>query len=153
MNMMSIKLILKDGWLAMPRVDFWMKGQPIGKGRPRFTRQGRAYTPQKTRDYEHKLAAIASDAMQDLGLEPTDKPCRVHVLAQFEIPKSYSKKRREACVLGLEHPRRGDLDNYVKAVLDAANGVCFEDDVQVVRLMATKRYGDPMILVSVEWGE
>ena len=29
---------------------------------------------------------------------------------------------------------RGDLDNYVKAVLDAGNGVLFEDDRQVVRL-------------------
>ena len=37
-------------WLRRMRIDVWMIGQPIGKGRPRFTRQGRAYTPAKTKD-------------------------------------------------------------------------------------------------------
>jgi Holliday junction resolvase RusA-like endonuclease len=130
-----------------------MRGQPVGKGRPRFTRQGRAYTPQKTRDYEHKLAASASDAMQDLGLEPTSSKCRMHILAQFEIPKSWSKKRREAATRGEVSPGRPDIDNVVKIALDAINGVVFEDDAQVHKVIATKRYGDPMILVSVEWDE
>jgi Holliday junction resolvase RusA-like endonuclease len=137
----------------MPRVDFWMKGQPVGKGRPRFTRHGRAYTPQKTRDYEHKLAAIASDAMQDLGLEPTNEKCRMHILAQFEIPKSWSKKRREVATVGEVTPNRPDIDNVIKIACDAINGVVFEDDAQVHKVIATKRYGDPMLLVSVEWDE
>lgn len=137
----------------MRRVDFWLKGQPIGKGRPRFTRQGRAYTPAKTKDYEHRLAAAASDAMQDLGYEPATGQCSVHVLAQFEIPKSWSKKRREAATRGEVSPGRPDIDNVVKIALDAINGVVFEDDAQVNRINATKRYGDPLMLVSVEWDE
>ena len=137
----------------MPRVDFWVKGQPVGKGRPRFTRQGRAYTPQKTRDYEHKLATAASDAMQDLGLEPATGKCRVYLLAQFEIPKSWSKKRKEAATRGEIIPGRPDIDNLIKAILDACNGVTFEDDAQVEKVMATKRYGDPLVIASVEWDE
>lgn len=137
----------------MARVDFWLKGQPVGKGRPRFTKQGRAYTPAKTKEYEHRLAAAASDAMQDLNLEPATGKCRVHVLAQFEIPKSWPKKRREAATRGEVSPGRPDIDNLVKIALDAINGVVFEDDAQVYMVQAMKRYGDPMILVSVEWDE
>jgi Holliday junction resolvase RusA-like endonuclease len=32
----------------------------------------------------------------------------------------------------------GDLDNYVKLTCDALNGVAWEDDRQIVRLMAVK---------------
>ena len=137
----------------MPRVDFWVKGQPVGKGRPRFTKSGHTYTPQKTKDYEHKLAAAASDAMQNLGLEPWSGKCKVGVLAQFEIPTSWPKKRREAAVRYEVHPGRPDIDNLVKIALDAINGVVFEDDAQVYMVQAMKRYGDPMLLVSVEWDE
>lgn len=33
---------------------------------------------------------------------------------------------------------RGDLDNYVKTVLDALNGVAWEDDSQVVKIIGIK---------------
>ena len=128
-----------------------MIGQPIGKGRPRFTRQGRAYTPTKTRDYEKRLAAIASDKMVELRLDPITAPCKVHVLAQFEVPKSWSKKRREAAWLQEVFPGRPDIDNVIKIALDALNGVMFEDDAQVYKVGATKKYGDPMILITIEW--
>ena len=35
---------------------------------------------------------------------------------------------------------RTDLDNYVKAVLDACNGIVYHDDRQVTNLVASKRY-------------
>lgn len=33
---------------------------------------------------------------------------------------------------------RGDIDNYVKTVMDGLNGVAWEDDVQVVQIEASK---------------
>ena len=72
----------------------WLPGQPIGKGRPRFTRTGRVYTPEKTRKFEHRLAAAASDYMALHNLEPTEKPCQMVIKAQFEIPKSWTKARK-----------------------------------------------------------
>ena len=39
---------------------FRVNGMPQGKARPRFTRQGRAYTPKKTRDYEADIKAPRS---------------------------------------------------------------------------------------------
>ena len=41
---------------------FRVNGMPQGKARPRFTRQGRAYTPKKTRDYEAALASAGKAA-------------------------------------------------------------------------------------------
>ena len=39
---------------------FRVNGMPQGKAHPRFTRQGRAYTPKKTRDYEADIKAAAA---------------------------------------------------------------------------------------------
>lgn len=33
-------------------------GEPVGKGRPKFTKAGTAYTPPKTRAYENKVAFL-----------------------------------------------------------------------------------------------
>ena len=74
----------------------WLPGQPIGKGRPRFTRTGRVYTPEKTRRYEHRLAGTASNYMMLHQLDCTEKPCKVLIKAQFEIPKSWTKQRKAA---------------------------------------------------------
>lgn len=33
---------------------------------------------------------------------------------------------------------RGDLDNYIKTILDALNGVAWDDDSQVVKIVGIK---------------
>lgn len=122
-------------------VTFRVYGEPVAKGRPRFTRQGRAYTPKKTHDYESEVAGMAKAAMG--SSEPLETPVTVCVYVTFPIPQSYSKKRSEACLNGSErHTKRPDLDNIVKAVTDACNGVVYKDDSQIVNLHAKKVYGD-----------
>lgn len=37
------------------KIEFTVPGAPVGKGRPRFMKNGHTYTPQKTRDYEGKV--------------------------------------------------------------------------------------------------
>lgn len=125
-------------------------GDPVPKGRPRFTRQGMAYTPAKTKTYEEEVAILGKSAMN--GLEPLTTPIAVFVYATFPIPESYSKKRREACLNGSErHVKRPDLDNVVKAITDGLNGVVYHDDSQIVSLHATKVYGtDGMVEVMIQ---
>ena len=55
-------------------------------------------------------------------------------------PASWTKKRRLAALLGQELPKKPDLDNVAKVVLDALNGVVYQDDVQVWRLVVNKLY-------------
>ena len=44
----------------------------------------------------------------------------------------------------------GDLDNHLKSVLDALNGIAFDDDRQVVEAHATKNFGEPKIIITLE---
>ena len=49
-------------------------GAPVGKGRPRFTRAGHTYTPDKTRSYEQSVAWAAKAEMG--SRQPIDGPLR-----------------------------------------------------------------------------
>lgn len=47
--------------------------------------------------------------------------------------------------------KKPDIDNVVKAVLDALNGVAYRDDTQVVELHVRKSYSEkPRVEVSIE---
>ena len=78
----------------MYKVEIEVSGQPQGKGRPRFTRTGHAYTPPRTVEYEQRIRAAAWAEMQRLNLDPTDRPVAVDVIAFMTIPKSWTQKRR-----------------------------------------------------------
>lgn len=136
-------------------ITFEVHGAPIGKGRPRFSRQGHAYTPQKTRDYERHIAMAALTAMCDADALVTDAAVVMEVTANMPIPMSWSKKRQTAAEMGAERPKRPDIDNIAKAVLDACNGVVYGDDAQVHTLTAKKRYAplgsEGWLSVSISW--
>lgn len=128
---------------------FGIRMEPVGKGRPRFTRTGHAYTPAKTRAAERQIAEAARASMK--GRPPFPGPVTVHVSAVFPIPKSWPKKKREDADAGLIAPTvKPDADNVAKLV-DALNGIVFEDDKQVVFLSVMKQYGEtPTLALFVE---
>lgn len=115
-------------------------GDPVPKGRPRFSR-GRVFTPKRTADYEAVVAAAAHKAMQASGAKKTDQLVEVSVTAVVQIPKSYRGKKRTGALLGCSCPS-GDVDNFAKSALDGLNSVVFDDDRQVVKLTACKRWGE-----------
>lgn len=119
-------------------VDFFVPGEPHGKGRPRMTRAGHAYTDAKTRDYEAAVRVHALKAMQ--GRRPFAGGCIVYLEATFEPPKSASKKKRDALV-GAPVLKRPDIDNVEKSVIDGMNGVVFNDDALVWGTVCVKRWG------------
>lgn len=120
-----------------------INGMPQGKGRPRFTKQGRTYTPQKTRRYEEAVrgAAMLAARAQGFVKHDDDTPLGACISAWFPIPASWPKKKREAARSGALYPVvKPDADNIAKAVLDALNGIAFHDDRQVVSCTVRKRY-------------
>ena len=120
-------------------IKFFVPGQPVGKGRPRFAKTGRPYTPKKTAEYESHVEWTARKAMWDNGRQTaTDAPCAVFIDAAYEVPLSYSKRRKAQCNAGEITPGKPDIDNVQKAILDALNGVVYLDDKQVVLTMAAK---------------
>lgn len=129
-----------------PALSFEITGMPIGKARPRVTRHG-TYTPKVTRLYEQHVRLSGGSAMARAKLRPFTGPVGAHFKFVFTVPKSWPKWRREAARWAVG---RTDLDNYVKAVADALNGICYADDRQIVSLIASKRYGScPHTLVQL----
>lgn len=136
------------------RITFIVWGTPQGKARPRFRSAGRyvqTYTPKKTRDYESEIRAAFLNVAEAVNFRKIETgPVSIRVFAEFEPPKSYSKKKR-AAMIGKYHMNKPDGDNILKAVQDALNGYAFTDDAQIVEIYVQKYYGDnPGLLVTVE---
>ena len=132
----------------MKQVIFTVKGEPRGKGRPRFTKTGRVYTPSETAQYEHLLALSYRNSAK--GYKFTS-PVRVTIKAYQKPPKK-SKKVVEDMLNGRILPtKKPDLDNIAKIVLDGLNKIAWDDDTQVIEMMVVKRYAeDPLVAVIVE---
>lgn len=96
-------------------------GDPATKGRPRLGKGGRVYTPAKTRKAEE---AIGWAIRGELGIERFDSNVAV------------------ACIFYRATRQRVDTDNMLKAVLDGANKIAWEDDSQVTAVVGIAEY-DP----------
>lgn len=133
------------------RIEFTVPGAPQGKERPRFTRDGHTYTPEKTRDYERLVAWSYKSAAHAAVLSGS---IRAEIVAVYAVPKSWPKRQRERALAGDLVPMvKPDLDNIAKAILDALNGVAYRDDAAVTDLTVGKRYGArPCVAVALEGG-
>ena len=123
-------------------VTFKVDANPVGKQRARYVKRGnfvQAYTPEKTRTYE---ALIKDAAIEAMGTsEPLETPVTLYLYIRVPIPKSYSKKKVEACLNGLDQPiKKPDASNILKSVEDGMNGIVYKDDSQIVNLHVTKVY-------------
>ncbi|MGH8387653.1 MAG: RusA family crossover junction endodeoxyribonuclease [Pseudomonas sp.] len=133
-------------------VQFVVPGEAVGKGRPRVSTIGghaRMFTPKKTANYETLIAMAAQAAMngRDLILGPVLVEMKIIV----SVAASWSKKKTAEALQGLVMPtKKPDADNVLKAICDGINGIVFKDDVQVVNVSMSKRFGEtPGVLVRV----
>ena len=138
----------------MGPVKFTVPGQPKGKARARTVRRGGgksfSYTPEGTVLYEN---LIKTCYLQDAGhvLFNDGQPLTVSITAFYEVPKSYSKKKKQEMLDGQLYPtKKPDIDNIAKCVLDALNKLAYRDDTQVVRLHMEKHYAEiPRVEVEI----
>jgi len=123
-------------------VHFRVDINPVAKGRPRYAKRGNfvsTYTPTKTRVYEEIIKDHAVLAMG--SSEPLESPVKVNLEFGMPIPKSTPKKLLEGYLNGsVKHTKKPDVDNLVKAILDAMNEVVYLDDNQITRLTMCKKY-------------
>lgn len=107
-------------------------GEVVGKQRPRFTMVNghpKPYTERKTQSFENLLRL----AYQEQGGEMHEGPVVVTIAYRRRLPKSRPKYTEwEWDVF------KPDVDNVIKSILDALNGVAFEDDKYVVQLTVAK---------------
>jgi Holliday junction resolvase RusA-like endonuclease len=121
-------------------IEFTVKGVR-GKARPRFSKLGasvRAYTTKNDKIYEQKVrdAYKGTESFID-----SNAPLRATIDVYHQVPKSYSKKKRENCLVGTLRPQvKPDCDNIAKVILDSGNKIFYRDDSQVVELIVKKFY-------------
>jgi len=119
-------------------IEFKIPGVPVGKARPRMSRSGHVYTPQKTKDAEALVQFYAQT-----HCPPVTGPVTLRMVFGMPIPKSYTKKQRTSIDAGILHPcKTPDIDNLIKLILDGLNGIAYVDDKQVIEISAVKYYAD-----------
>lgn len=130
-------------------IEIVLLGAPRGKERPRLTKAGVVYTPEKTRNYEAALKYAAQQAMA--GRKPLEGALRLRITVALPISPSWPKKKQAEARLGILHPtKKPDWDNFAK-VCDALNLVVWVDDGQVVDGHVRKIYSEkPGMFIRVE---
>lgn len=125
-------------------------GEPAGKGRPRFSRNGHTYTPGKTVMYENNVRLAY---LQEYGRAkfPNTSQLKLEVVAFYAVPKSDSKKKRAAKLANTIRPtKKPDADNIIKVIADGLNEVAYYDDKQIVSCSVEKFYSeDPRVEVTI----
>lgn len=108
-------------------VTVFVPHKPVPKGRPRMTRRGRVFTPKRTLDAETLVA-------EAWGNNPkfTGEVGIVMLLGSDGTLITVFPHEAEPQKL------RGDIDNYVKTIMDGLNGKAWDDDKQVTYLVAEK---------------
>lgn len=120
----------------MKKTEIFFPFEPMSKGRPRFFR-GHAYTPQKTQDYEKKIAEYYKSQTDDFY----DSAIKVKLIFNMPIPKSTTKKNRQLIAAGMiKCTVHKDIDNLAKSVIDGCLGVAYEDDRLITKLTVIKQY-------------
>ncbi|WP_049187873.1 RusA family crossover junction endodeoxyribonuclease [Alloscardovia omnicolens] len=105
--------------------EFIIEGQPVPKARPRVYKD-HAVTPKKTVIAE---ATVREAYVKDyFGYEPFEGDVTL------------------MCRFYLQDNRRVDVDNLLKLVQDALNGVAFKDDSQITRVVANKITPSRMVI-------
>lgn len=121
---------------------FEVRGEVVGSARPRVTRHG-TYIPAKTRRYRETIKGNFIEQ----GGRVMRGPLSVRIDVYRKLPKSRPKRMESE-----PDTFKPDVDNIAKNVLDALNGLAWEDDSQVVSLTVRKwprRRDDELIFVEI----
>ena len=131
-----------------------------GKQRPKFARMGkavRAYTPKDTERNESRIAnAYSGASIRKYGRVVSageHVPVTLCVVTRRALPKSRPKR------IAIEHDTyKPDLDNEIKEVKDALNGVAWVDDAQVTethgfKMPRARGLTEDRTYVTVIWEE
>lgn len=122
-----------------------------GKQRARIVRRGAyatAYTPRETMNAE---AWVKHCVIEQVGLLCLEGPLSLTATIYVQVAPSWPTRKRELALAGTLYPTgKPDLDNCIKLISDALNGVMWRDDSQIVRLAVRKAYASkPSTIIEV----
>lgn len=96
----------------------------------------RKHNDKRYTEYKEVLGYFALKAMN--GREPIKGAIKMTVDIYKPKPKDVTSRNW------------GDLDNHVKAIMDALIGIAYDDDRQVVEITARKFFGQSKIIIKLE---
>ncbi len=112
----------------MKSFSFNLPFKPKAKGRPRAGKYS-MYTDKATREYEQ---AVKDAYVLAKGPKFDGPICLSMVFNKDNMVITIKEIRAESSL-------RGDLDNYIKSIMDGLNGAAYEDDKCVLDIKAFKR--------------
>lgn len=122
--------------------------EAVPQGRPRFV-NGHAVDPPKSRAFKEELLTLLQAGncySYNYESRPLECPVKSPVSVRIEIYRPASKFPKS----GVISPKYGDIDNLVKPIFDAMNGVIWKDDRQVFELEVKKYLANkPMIIIRI----
>ncbi|WP_445451211.1 RusA family crossover junction endodeoxyribonuclease, partial [Enterococcus faecalis] len=132
--------------------------EPKPQSRPRFARRGnyvQTYEDRAMKEYKNQVKNYLRKSRAKL-IEKG--PIFAHVTFYIHPPKSALSNKQKRLEVELERKycdKKSDLDNYLKAILDASNKILFSDDGQVAKIITEKKYSyNPRIEIEIyEIGE
>ena len=122
---------------------------PVPQARARVARSsGNVYYTGEQVAARDALSYLIYNAMTEQGLEPWKAGIPLVLTVAFGVPHSNKS------LWGRPKPTASDIDNYLKMLLDAMQGELFQNDGQVYKILAEKRYAEHpgYIDITVEEG-
>lgn len=110
----------------------WQRAQRVGK---------RTFNLASMVAAQHAIASAAAPNLRAPFGPDFDGAVALDVVATFELPKSWPKKKR-AALLGQPHTQKPDASNLAKNCEDALNEVAYRDDAQVCETRCRKVWGE-----------
>ena len=128
------------------QIRLWIPGDPIPQRRPRAcamrvgsTVRARVYSDQDKEQDAYRMAIISR---LPVGWSAIQGPVALDCRFYFAVPRSAPKKKQAVMIAGeVFHTVKPDGSNLLKFLEDAANGVLWRDDRQIVRAGWCKAYG------------
>ena len=129
--------------------------EPKPQSRPRFARRGNfttAYEDKEMKAWRNKCRLLITKLYTD---QPAlEGALKVKVKFYIKSPQYISKvKKNKQALIDEIIPvsKKADLDNYIKALFDSANGILYKDDGQIAEIYAAKVYStSPRIEIEIE---
>lgn len=110
----------------------------VPASRPRVARFG-TYIAEPYKTFKKEFYFFSKNNLSKYGEKFKGKSLSIDMTFYKQIPKSYTKKKREECLKN-GCTTRPDIDNYYKAILDSMDNIFYTDDSYVVELSGRKLY-------------
>ena len=135
------------------QLKFIIKGTPKPQSRPKFFRNKAGYMgtySPKTDWFNIVYSEILKQKQEQYKDIKLKGEIRISIHFFMPIPSSLSNKKKQK-MLYMPHIKKPDIDNLIKAVMDAINYTnLWEDDSHIWNIMSHKVYSDePRCVITI----